>query len=127
MLSHISLGVRDLARSIAFYDAALAPLGVSRLWTTAEGAGYGITNPAGNEQLALFEQGPSAVSLAAGPGFHLALTAPSRDAVDKFHGAALHEGGRDNGGPGLRRNYGPTYYAAFVSDPDGHRLEAVHQ
>jgi len=127
MLDHISLGVSDLARSLVFYDAALAPLGAARLWTSATGAGYGPPNPQGNERLALFQQDPPAAVLAAGPGFHLALTAPDRDAVDRFHSAAVHAGGRDNGGPGLREHYAPTYYAAFVIDPDGHRLEAVHQ
>jgi catechol 2,3-dioxygenase-like lactoylglutathione lyase family enzyme len=62
---------------------------------------------------------------AAGPGFHLAFAAPSRDAVDAFHRAAVANGATDNGAPGLREHYGPTYYAAFVIDPDGHRLEAV--
>jgi catechol 2,3-dioxygenase-like lactoylglutathione lyase family enzyme len=60
-----------------------------------------------------------------GPGFHIAFAAPDRAAVDAFHQAALAAGGIDNGGPGLRLHYGPTYYAAFVIDPDGHRIEAV--
>jgi catechol 2,3-dioxygenase-like lactoylglutathione lyase family enzyme len=127
MLSHISLGVSDLPRSIAFYDAALAPLGAQRLWTSATGAGYGPPNAESDERLALFQQDAPAVPLAAGPGFHLALEAPDRDAVDRFHAAAVGAGGRDDGGPGPRPHYSPTYYAAFVRDPDGHRLEAVHQ
>lgn len=62
-----------------------------------------------------------------GPGFHLAFDAPDHAAVDAFHAAGLAAGGRDNGQPGLRPHYGATYYAAFLIDPDGHHLEAVHQ
>ena len=62
---------------------------------------------------------------APGPGFHLAFAAPSREAVDAFHRAALASGGRDNGPPGLRPQYAPDYYAAFVFDPDGYWIEAV--
>jgi catechol 2,3-dioxygenase-like lactoylglutathione lyase family enzyme len=65
--------------------------------------------------------------VAPGPGFHLAFNAPSRAAVDAFHKAALSAGARDVGVPGLRPHYGATYYAAFVIDPDGYKLEAVHQ
>ena len=62
---------------------------------------------------------------APGPGFHLAFAAPSREAVDAFHACALRAGGTDNGAPGRRPHYGPHYYAAFLVDPDGHRIEAV--
>jgi catechol 2,3-dioxygenase-like lactoylglutathione lyase family enzyme len=65
--------------------------------------------------------------VAPGPGFHLAFDAASRASVDRFHAAALAAGGTDEGGPGPRPHYGATYYAAFVRDPDGHKLEAVHQ
>jgi catechol 2,3-dioxygenase-like lactoylglutathione lyase family enzyme len=124
MLSHISLGVRELARTQAFYDATLAPLGFVRLWRNERGVGYGPENPEGNEKLALFLQTEGAGRLAAGPGFHLALIAPSSEAVDEFHAAAVANGGLDDGAPGLRPHYGATYYAAFVLDPDGHKLEA---
>jgi catechol 2,3-dioxygenase-like lactoylglutathione lyase family enzyme len=124
MLSHISLGVRNLERTQAFYDAALAPLGFVRLWRTARGIGYGPPNPNGDEKLALFLKAEADGPLAAGPGFHLALMAPSAEAVDAFHAAAVASGGRDDGRPGLRPQYGETYYAAFVIDPDGHKLEA---
>ena len=120
MLDHLSLGTLDLARAIGFYDAALAPLGAVRVWTVADGAGYGL--PGGEDRLAIKER-PGAQP--AGPGFHLALTAPSRSAVDEFHRAALAHGGVDQGAPGLRPHYGDGYYAAFVADPDGNRLEAV--
>ena len=122
MLGHLSFGVADLARAAAFYDAALAPLGVVRVWTSPKGVGYGP--PGGQDRLALF---PVASPVAPGAGFHLAFDAPDRAAVDAFHAAAMGNGGRDLGGPGLRPHYSATYYAAFVADPDGHKLEAVHQ
>jgi catechol 2,3-dioxygenase-like lactoylglutathione lyase family enzyme len=121
MLHHVSLGVRDLARSAKFYDAALAPLGYVQVWAVATGIGYG--EPGGGDKLALKLRGDLAAP--PGPGFHLALAARSRDAVDAFHRAALANGGHDNGEPGLRPHYGPAYYAAFVIDPDGHPIEAV--
>ncbi|MCB9544913.1 MAG: VOC family protein [Myxococcales bacterium] len=124
MLGHLSLPVADLDRAAAFYDAALAPLGAVRLWRTPRGLGYGP--PGGNDRLALFLS-EAAPPLAAAPGFHLAFDAPHPAAVDAFHAAALARGGTDEGAPGLRPHYGPTYYAAFTRDPDGHKLEAVHQ
>jgi len=124
MFSHISLGVRDLDQTQAFYDAALAPLGFVRLWRTTRGVGYGPPDPNGDEKLALFLKAETDGRLAAGPGFHLALIAPSAEAVDAFHAAAIANGGRDDGRPGLRPQYGKAYYAAFVLDPDGHKLEA---
>ena len=122
MLSHLSFGVADLARATAFYDAALAPLGYARVWTNAHGVGYGA--PGGNDKLAIF---PRADALAPGAGFHVAFDAPSHAAVDGFHAAAIAGGGTDDGAPGLRPRYSPTYYAAFVVDPDGYKLEAVCQ
>ncbi len=122
MLSHISLGVRKLDRAQAFYDAALGPLGAVRLFRTERCLGYGP--PSGGDRLALFQE-PETTP--AGPGFHLAFEAPSQAAVDEFYRAAIASGGVDAGAPGPRAHYGPTYYAAFVRDPDGHKLEAVHQ
>lgn len=123
MLSHVSLGVSDLARATAFYDAVMAALGFQRVWTAEKGVGYGPS--AAEEGLTLFRQtGPVR---APGPGFHLALNAPDHGAVDRFHAAGLAHGGTDNGPPGLRLHYGPSYYAAFIIDADGHHLEAVHQ
>jgi catechol 2,3-dioxygenase-like lactoylglutathione lyase family enzyme len=123
MLAHLSLGVRDLGPAMRFYDAALAPLGYVRVWASAHAAGYGEVG--GPDRLALFARADRASP--PGPGFHLAFRAPSRAAVDAFHEAALVHGGRDAGAPGLRPRYSPSYYAAFVTDPDGHKLEAVHQ
>jgi catechol 2,3-dioxygenase-like lactoylglutathione lyase family enzyme len=123
MLGHLSFGVADLPRAIAFYDAALAPLGYVRVWTTDRQAGYGP--PGGGDKLALkLQSGPV---VPPGPGFHLAFNAPNAAAVDAFHAAALRLGGTDAGAPGARPHYGPSYYAAFVRDPDGHKLEAVFQ
>lgn len=123
MLGHLSFGVDNLDRAAAFYDAILAPLGYVRVWTSPHAVGFGP--PGGGDKLALFAR-PGQV-VAPGPGFHLAFDAPSREAVDVFHAAALAAGGSDDGGPGLRPKYSPTYYAAFVRDPDGYKLEAVHQ
>lgn len=123
MLGHLSFGVSDLERSMAFYDAALGPIGFVRVWTHERGAGYGP--PGGDDKLALKVQ-PGAVT-PPGPGFHLAFDAAAHAAVDAFHAAALACGGADSGPPGLRPHYGPTYYAAFVVDPDGYKLEAVCQ
>ena len=127
MLHHLSLGVRDITRAAAFYDAALAPLGYVRVWSDlrpgepGEAVGYGPAG--GGDKLALKAHGDA--TRAPGPGFHIAFAAPDRGAVDAFHAAALATGGTDNGPPGLRPHYGATYYAAFVIDPDGHRIEAV--
>lgn len=127
MLHHLSLGVRDILRAAAFYDAALAPLGYGRVWSDIrpgepdQAVGYGP--PGSGDKLCLKDRGM--VTAPPGPGFHVAFAAPSRSAVDALHQAALSAGGRDNGPPGLRLHYGPAYYAAFVIDPDEHAIEAV--
>jgi catechol 2,3-dioxygenase-like lactoylglutathione lyase family enzyme len=121
MLHHVSLGVRDLARSSAFYDAVLQPLGYVRVWSDPTAVGYGMSG--GGDTLALKLRPDGSITL--GSGFHLALAAPSQEAVALFYQAALASGGQDNGQPGLRPNYGPNYFAAFVIDPDGHHIEAV--
>jgi catechol 2,3-dioxygenase-like lactoylglutathione lyase family enzyme len=122
MLGHLSFGVRDLARATAFYDPVLATIGFVRVWNGPAGAGYGP--PGGADKFALKQREGSGPP---GKGFHLAFDAASREAVDLFHARALAHGGRDNGAPGLRPHYGPAYYAAFVIDPDGYEIEAVHQ
>jgi catechol 2,3-dioxygenase-like lactoylglutathione lyase family enzyme len=123
MLGHISFGVENLSLAAAFYDEVLAPLGYVRVWTRPHAVGFG--EKGGGDKLALFAKPGKAA--APGPGFHLAFDAPNRDAVDAFHAAALRAGGMDCGGPGLRPQYGAAYYAAFVFDLDGHKLEAIHQ
>jgi catechol 2,3-dioxygenase-like lactoylglutathione lyase family enzyme len=127
MIDHLSLGVADLAKSRAFYDAALAPLGYRRLFNVADTSGYGPTlaEPL-REQALPFWIGHDAGRL--GLSGHVCFKAQARAAVDAFYKAALAAGGRDNGEPGLRPIYHPSYYAAFIVDPDGHRIEAVcHQ
>ena len=121
MLHHISFGVADLQRSAAFYDATLSALGYVRVWSDSTAVGYG--RPGGDDKLAIKLRKSSVV--VPGRGFHLAFTAASREAVAAFHEAALRHGGKDNGAPGLRPDYGQNYYAAFVVDPDGYRIEAV--
>jgi catechol 2,3-dioxygenase-like lactoylglutathione lyase family enzyme len=121
MLHHLSFGTADLARSTAFYDAVLAALGYARVWADDTAVGYGY--PGGGDKLAIkLRSGDIAVP---GPGFHVAFAAADRDAVARFYKAAPQHGGRDNGPPGLRTQYGENYYAAFVFDPDGYAIEAV--
>jgi catechol 2,3-dioxygenase-like lactoylglutathione lyase family enzyme len=119
MFDHVSIGVADIARSKKFYDAALAPLGYSRLSDGATSLGYGdqaVTLWLGATQKPVK---PDAES-----GLHFCFAARDRAAVDAFHAAALKTGGKDNGKPGVRADYGPKYYAAFAIDPDGYRIEA---
>ena len=123
MLGHISFGVSDLGRSAAFYDATLQALGYARVYTSDRSIGYGAPGSE-DDRFAIFLQARSVT--APDSGFHLAFIAQSRDAVDRFHAAALACGGVDQGAPGLRPHYGPDYYAAFVLDPDGYKLEAKH-
>lgn len=115
MIDHFNLPVTDLQRSRKFYELFLAPLGFPFLMQDGAAVGFGRECwRFGIVQMA----GPI-------PGLHLAFEAPSRGHVDRFFGAALQAGGRDNGGPGVRRGYDENYYAAFVLDPDGHNIEAV--
>ena len=120
LLHHVSLPVRDLPVARRFYDETLATLGYACVFADTTAIGYGVE--AGRDKLSL-KKVVERDAIAA--GFHLAFSAPSRAAVDRFHALALAHGGRDNGNPGLRLAYGPHYYAAFVLDPDGHHLEAV--
>ena len=126
MLHHLSLGAPDIDRAARFYDAVLAPLGYVRVWSDLrpgedeQAVGYG---PPGSGDKLCIKQVTAPVPVI--PGFHLAFAAESRSAVQAFHAAALAAGGCDNGPAGLRPDYGEHYYAAFVVDPEGHRLEAV--
>jgi catechol 2,3-dioxygenase-like lactoylglutathione lyase family enzyme len=129
MIDHLSVSVADPARSAAFYDAALAPLGYVRAmeFEAPDGSFKGIAyGPAGGKPY-FWIGGPALGGAAVTPmaGFHVAFAAAGRAAVDAFHAAALGAGGADNGAPGLRPHYHPHYYAAFVIDPDGHHVEAV--
>jgi catechol 2,3-dioxygenase-like lactoylglutathione lyase family enzyme len=116
-LDHVGLDVSDYARSKAFYERALAPLGLRLVMEpTPEAGGFGADFPF----FWIFRRdgGP-------GRGAHIAFTAASPEMVDAFHQAALAAGGTDNGGPGVREIYHPHYYGAFVFDPDGNNVEAV--
>jgi GNAT superfamily N-acetyltransferase/catechol 2,3-dioxygenase-like lactoylglutathione lyase family enzyme len=129
LLDHISLGVNDLERAKAFYDAALAPLGLVPHATVPGEIAY---KSAHSERMVEgfafyigFEDPAAKRPVTPCSGFHVALRAPTREAVRRFYRAALAAGGRDNGPPGLRPHYHANYYGAFVLDPDGHHVEAV--
>jgi catechol 2,3-dioxygenase-like lactoylglutathione lyase family enzyme len=116
MIDHLTLKVRDIRKAKAFYTAALAPLGYEILAEFEGGLGMG----ADKKPDLWLAQDPANVH-----PVHLAFSAPSLKAVREFHAAALAAGAKDNGGPGLREQYSPSYYAAFVLDEDGHNVEAV--
>ncbi|MEM6388101.1 MAG: VOC family protein [Pseudomonadota bacterium] len=122
MIDHITFGVRDIVRSLAFYDKALTPLGITRLFTVplehtngVAVTGYGSDRP----RFWIAEEDATRGKL------HVAFEAPDHASVDAFHAAALAAGGTDNGAPGPRPHYHEHYYGAFVFDPDGHNIEAV--
>jgi catechol 2,3-dioxygenase-like lactoylglutathione lyase family enzyme len=117
MFDHIGLRVKDLDASVHFYSAALGALGYEVTSQDESTAAFGAR---GNSYLWLYADAKLAHSLV-----HLAFSAGSRTAVDAFHREGLKSRGRDNGAPGLRRDYSPTYYAAFLFDPDGNNVEAV--
>jgi catechol 2,3-dioxygenase-like lactoylglutathione lyase family enzyme len=121
MLDHVSIGVRDLRTAKRFYDAALQPLGYACLSDSPGSLGYG-----GSDVALSISQVDRPVPADPASGLHFSFTAPSRGGVDGFYAAAISAGGKDNGPPGLRSDYGPGYYAAFVIDPDGYRIEAHH-
>jgi catechol 2,3-dioxygenase-like lactoylglutathione lyase family enzyme len=119
MFDHVSIGVRDANASKRFYDAALKPLGYTCLSQSPGSLGYG------SEAVALWvNEAPRPVAADTDSGLHFCFAAPTRGSVDAFHAGALRAGGSDNGAPGLRASYGDHYYAAFVVDPDGYRIEA---
>lgn len=120
MIDHVSVGVSDLDRSARFYDAALAPLGLTRLITRPAGVGFGRAYP---EFWINLRAGMARV--AGDSGVHICLRAKAIAEVDAFHAAALQAGGMDDGAPGLRPHDRVRYYAAFVLDPDGNRIETV--
>jgi catechol 2,3-dioxygenase-like lactoylglutathione lyase family enzyme len=120
MIDHISVRVSDLKRSARFYEATLAPLGLSRLVSRPRTVGFGKSYP---EFWINFREGMPAV--APESGVHICLRARSSSEVDAFHAAALGAGGRSDGAPGLRPHDRVRYYAAFIIDPDGNRIEAV--
>jgi len=122
-ISHVSLGVANLDKSAAFYDATLGGLGYTRQ-LEVEGAAiaYGEQWPELWIGIPLDAERPAS----GGNGTHIAFTAASHDAVDAFYQAAMANGAQDAGAPGLRPDYGPTYYGAFVLDLDGNKIEACY-
>lgn len=123
MLDHIGLTASDVTRAKAFYDAALAPLGIGLVMqVTAEQTGGQAYLGYGSEGRPYFWVGGDGRLTGA---LHVAFSAKDRATVDAFYKAAMTAGGTDNGGPGIRAHYHPNYYGAFVFDPDGHNIEAV--
>lgn len=120
MIDHVSVPVADLARAGAFHDAVLAPLGLVRLVTRPGSLGYGRRYPEFWLNLR-----PEHVPVP-GSGAHVCLRAPDEAAVRAFHAAALAHGGTDEGAPGERAATMTRYFAAFIADPDGNRIEAAH-
>ena len=123
MIAHVSIGVTDIDRSKRFYEAALEPLGYKCLRAARTLLGYGY----GRDSIALWiVQFEHPVPADEKSGLHFCFAAANAAAVDSFHVAALRSGARDNGAPGLRPEYSPDYYAAFIIDPDGYRIEAYY-
>jgi catechol 2,3-dioxygenase-like lactoylglutathione lyase family enzyme len=129
MLDHIGFDCRDYPASRRFYEQALRPLGLAVVMELAPeatggyaGCGFGR---GGEPEFWIGTSNGAPMAQPVPHSLHVAFRADDRAAVDAFHAAALAAGGRDNGGPGLRPQYGPDYYAAFVFDPDGHNIEAV--
>ena len=115
MFNHVQLKVKDSKASAAFYEAALEPLGIVKSSSSESSAGFG---PPGSPGFFLSQGQPSV-------GVHIAFNAQTRAQVDAFYKAGLAAGGKDNGKAGLRPVYGPSYYGAFLYDPDGNNIEAV--
>ena len=120
ILHHVSVGTDALERSCAFYDSVMPCLGVRRMMSFPFAAAYGkrfpefrVGNPIDRDHAA------------AGNGTHVCFIAPTREAVDALHAAGLEAGGKDEGVPGPRPDYGPGYYGCFLRDPDGHKIEAA--
>ncbi|MEL6555324.1 MAG: VOC family protein [Cyanobacteria bacterium J06621_11] len=129
MFDHLSIGVLDLAQSLSFYDAALKPLGIGQMFALSD---RGIAAYVGADQVSFWLYSKDAQQQPLGkfpspPRFHLAFRAVDRAAVDAFYAAAIDQGGTDEGAPGIRAQYHPNYYAAYVRDPNGYKIEAVCQ
>ena len=120
ILSHVSIGTNEFERSVAFYDKVLATLGCQRVMEHPGAVAYGKAYPEFWVQTPI-DGAPAGV----GNGTHFGFIAPSREAVDAFHGAALAADAPDDGAPGPRPHYGEPYYGCFVRDPDGHKIEAT--
>jgi catechol 2,3-dioxygenase-like lactoylglutathione lyase family enzyme len=119
VIDHVAIGVSDVRASRRFYLAALAPLGFGELGQWSDDAQEVAFGPKGYDDFAITARYP------VNGGGHVAFAADSREQVDEFYDAAIAAGGTDNGGPGVRTEYSPGYYGAFVLDPDGYNVEAV--
>ena len=120
MIDHVSINVRNLSASGTFYDAVLGTIGLTRVVVKADTIGFGKTYPE-----FWLNARPGSAPAAADSGTHICLRAKSTDAVDAFYKAAIGAGGSDDGPPGMRPEYNDRYYAAFIRDPDGNRIEVV--
>ena len=120
MIDHVSIAVRDLERSTRFYATVLGTIGMTKLRTWAASSGFGKSYPE-----FWLNHRPGQAPLAADNGVHICLRARGIDAVDAFHAAALRAGGTSDGAPGPRPEYNENYYAAFIRDLDGNRIEVV--
>ena len=125
LLDHVSITVHDLDAARPFYDAAMQALGAAKVYDRPDALGYGERAGAGSSGHSYFSVFAEAGPAAQAQRRHWCFKAPSRAAVDAFHAAGLAQGGRDDGAPGLREHYHPHYYAAFLLDPAGNRIEAV--
>jgi catechol 2,3-dioxygenase-like lactoylglutathione lyase family enzyme len=123
MLDHVSIAVTDIVRAARFYDAVMEALGVPCVWREKDAIGYGLRNGANNDARSYLTIRRGTAS--ADEACHWCFRAPGRAAVRAFHAAGLAAGGTDGGAPGLRPHYHAFYYAAFLRDPDGNRVEAV--
>jgi catechol 2,3-dioxygenase-like lactoylglutathione lyase family enzyme len=120
MIDHVSIAVRDIAAAVRFYEVVLARIGYAKLEVRPNTAAFGKRH----SELWLNHR-PEMFAVPPDSGTHLCLRAPTPAAVDAFHAAALAAGGASDGAPGLRPHHGQGYYAAFIRDPDGNRIEAV--
>jgi catechol 2,3-dioxygenase-like lactoylglutathione lyase family enzyme len=123
MLDHVSIAVGDLARAAVFYDSVMGALGYPCVYRFDYAVGYGVRNTADDDSHSYLKIVQSDDPI--GGVRHWALRARNRESVVRFYEAALRSGGADDGAPGLRRDFHPSYFAAFVLDPDGNRIEAV--
>jgi catechol 2,3-dioxygenase-like lactoylglutathione lyase family enzyme len=125
MFSHVTVGTSKLTRALRFYDAALAPLGITRQATYKIAASYGLQGSESTNHPFWVVRPLDGEAATAGNGVTVAFDAATRAAVDAFHQAALAAGGKDEGPPGLREHYHPNYYGAYVRDPDGNKVCVV--
>lgn len=124
MLDHVSITVSDLGRAARFYDAVMAALRVPCVWRDAQAIGYGLRNDADDDSHTYLTIRATGAAIQTDRR-HWCFRAPDRAAVDAFHAAGVAHGGQDDGAPGLRAHYHAHYYAAFLVDPDGNRVEAA--